>query len=83
MTRLQTALRSANGTQTIVVSQCAYGIAVSPKQILLAVAPLAGTNEPWRGSVMRYRNAATVTQLRNRFNGTVRSNGTLRLGRSS
>ena len=78
VTRLQTAEQVNGGT--IVVSQCAYAIAVSRTQILLAVAPLAGTNDPWRGSVMRYRSAGTVTKLRKQFNAVVRPNGSLKLG---
>jgi hypothetical protein len=80
VTRLQTAQQAPGATSTFVISQCAYGIAVGKEQILLVAAPVAGTSDPWRGSVMRYRSVRTVTQFRKRFNAVVRPNGSLKFG---
>ena len=68
--------KSEKGT----ISNCAYGIAVAPTQILVAVAPQNGTAAAWEGELLTYRSTGTVTHLAKRFNATVNPNGTIRLG---
>lgn len=59
--------------------QCVYGIAVGPRQIVMALAPPVGTTSPWRGELLRYRTQTTVSQLVERFNASMDGRGNLRL----
>jgi len=60
-------------------SQCAYGIAVGPRQLVIAAAPTQGVQEPWGGEVLTYTRASTLKPLVARFNAVVLSDGAIRL----
>lgn len=71
------------GVQTIgdnapprVYTQCAFGVAISSTELVLAIAP--PPNEPWRGALLRSSSPSELADLVERFNATVSSDGTLR-----
>jgi hypothetical protein len=64
--------------------ECAFAIAVGPRQIVLALAPFGpssrwAASSRWSGGLLRYRAKATVSRLAKRFNASVNRAGTLRL----
>lgn len=59
-------------------SQCAFGIAVSPTSVVVALAPLPHSAVGWNGELLHYV-AGKVQRLTARFNARVNPDGTLRL----
>ena len=59
--------------------QCAYGIALGQRELLLAVAPLLGTKGPWRGQILTFPRPSRLNELRPRFNAVLGATGNLKL----
>lgn len=68
------------GSKRFTVSQCAFGVAVGSKEIVVAVAPLTPGSDPWRGELLHYRSAKTVSGLVIRFTAVVRTDGSIGTG---
>jgi hypothetical protein len=66
------------GSKRFFVSQCAFGVAAGPREIVVAVAPLTPGSDPWRGELLRYSEAKTLDRLVSRFNAAVGVDGSIR-----
>lgn len=59
--------------------QCAFGIVLGPRQLVVVVAPYPGSREAWKGANLRYQHAETIRTLVKRFNASLDSGGSIRL----
>jgi hypothetical protein len=80
VTLAELSVQQIGGTATSTAWTCVFGIAVSPTQLVYAVAPPKAA-DVWSGELLRYKAAPTLARLRARFNATVSENGFIRLAR--
>jgi hypothetical protein len=80
VTLMRTGVQVIGTSKKLSFSQCAFGVAVGRRLLLVAVAPLTRTAGTWHGELLRYRTQETLTRLVARFNALVVARGSLRLG---